>query len=89
MSEDAKNGNLIFGATKRRKNDDFDYLSLFKLVTTNDGSQVLYNLTTDAVHTVVTPSRYSIDALESSRNETLSISLNYASLLATKGYSSI
>ena len=72
-------------------NDGFDHVTLYKLLATESGigTYELFEMTTKAVQTIVQPSRSSMQEISSSKGEALSISLNYGSLLASRGGTSI
>ena len=57
MSEDAPEGNLILGISKRMDNDSFDHVTMYKVLTKEDGTEELLKLTDHATHTIVSPAR--------------------------------
>ena len=67
MSEDAPEGNLILGITKRMENDSFDHVTLYKVLTKEDGTEELFKLTEHATHTIVSPARDSLNSIKSTR----------------------
>ena len=67
MSEDAPGGNLILGITKRMENDSFDHVTLYKVLTMEDGTEELFKLTDHATHTIITPGRDSLDNIKSTK----------------------
>ena len=67
MSEDAVDGNPMLVVTERMANDGFDILTLYKILTKNDGTEELFMVSEHAAHTIVSPSRNSINNLINTR----------------------
>ena len=67
LSEDKIGGALVLGTSHRIKNDNFDYFHLYKLLTNDDGTKKFYQWTMNALPTIITPAKGSMQELVQSR----------------------
>ena len=67
LSEDKICGALVLGTSHRITNDNFDYIHLYKLLTNDDGTEQFYQWTTNALPTIITPAKGSMQELIQSR----------------------
>ena len=68
--------------------DEFDHLTLYKLLTNEDGTTSLFEVSDQVVSTTVTPARGSIEEITANKSTTTTLSLSYGSLIVTEGATS-
>ena len=78
----------MLGATKRMPEDEFDHLTLYKLLQNEDGTTSLFEVSDQVVSTTVTPARGSIEEITANKSTTTTLSLSYGSLIVTEGATS-